>query len=1011
MKTLSRLSCAVIPMLVACSTPPVATRDAAATDAGRDGANPPVDAAMDAQPDSGDPCATDPNCGRDAAPEAAVDAGADATMQCPMGLSACGGMCVDTITDRANCGACGVACAANQTCTMGACIERCPLGQTRCGALCVDTSVDNSNCGSCGRACAARETCSMSNCVADCPMGQSACGGACVDTTTSDSHCGMCGNACAASERCVTGMCRSRCAAGEAFCGGVCQNTQTSNAHCGACNNACPAGQSCSMGVCSLTCMAPTMRCGGVCIDTTSSASNCGSCGAACPPAANGTPVCAGSRCGLTCASGFGNCDGSNANGCEVDTRSSLAHCGACGRTCAAGANQSATCSLGACLLRCAAGFGDCDGNAANGCETDVNFSVTHCGVCGRSCPAPINGLASCSSGVCGTICNRGDLLCGAAPGVCANPLSDPNNCGACGNRCAAGQSCVAGACRAVCPAGQTACGPSMTCVDLNSNAANCGACSRACAAGESCASGACLAPFRVTSFGTTCNTVNTEQLHGDQRGSLAVGATRLFVNADQGMASFDPLTVATAPNVVGTSLDGAVHDLFTGQLFVLGDAQGPIQWLTGMRSVDRLWRAYQGVWDRSSPVMLSRSIAIDTSGSSIGVYNGGGRAIVHTTNVYDINLSTGLVTDRGAMAQPTRVFPESFRTTGIVEQSGSSIYLTNIQSSTAIARTLVPSGVTTTVAMFTNLGDAAHFTVYSAGASSRWLMRFEGSSQFGVVPEGLVSCPVTVTQNTTTGDLTVGGYTVAGCTVVDTNAIAGDDRGPIAVGYGEAYVVGDGGTIRFASAATPVLTSAFAVGSRGDHVVYNLANGALFGLYTDSLPLHSNIGIVSVNRLVPLSEGNLLPAGAGITLSQPISINTSDSSANMVFNGWDRLVIFTGGRLWNVNLSNGDVRDFGALVSPTHWTNEQWASVGIVESTGSATDLVYVESGTRIARLRVGTGAISTAGAFTMLGDMGTIGFSPARNRWYWQAEYTNQFAAMPSAEWVGTCNATFAR
>jgi hypothetical protein len=289
--------------------------------------------------------------------------------------------------------------------------------------------------------------------------------------------------------------------------------------------------------------------------------------------------------------------------------------------------------------------------------------------------------------------------------------------------------------------------------------------------------------------------------------------------------------------------------------------------------------------------------------------------------------------------------------------------------------------------------------------------MRFEGSSQFGSVAEGLVSCPVTVTQNTTTGDLTVSGYAVAGCTVVDTNAIAGDDRGPIAVGYGEAYVVGDSGTIRFGSAATPVLTSAFAVGSRGDHVVYNLANGALFGLYSDGLPLHSFIGPVTVNRLVPLSEGNLLPAGAGITLSQPISINTSDSSSNMLFNGWDRLAILTGGRLYNISLATGDVRDFGALAPPAHASNEQWASAGIVESTGAATDLVYVESSTRIARLRVGTGAVSTAGAFTMLGDMGTIGFSPSRNRWYWQAEYTNQFAAMPSAEWVGTCNATFAR
>lgn len=40
--------------------------------------------------------------------------------------------------------------------------------------------------------------------------------------------------------------------------------------------------------------------------------------------------------CGITCAVGFGSCDGSNATGCEVELNGNP-NCGACGVTCTAG--------------------------------------------------------------------------------------------------------------------------------------------------------------------------------------------------------------------------------------------------------------------------------------------------------------------------------------------------------------------------------------------------------------------------------------------------------------------------------------------------------------------------------------------------------------------------------------------------------------------------------------------------------------------------------------------------
>jgi hypothetical protein len=324
-----------------------------------------------------------------------------------------------------------------------------------------------------------------------------------------------------------------------------------------------------------------------------------------------------------------------------------------------------------------------------------------------------------------------------------------------------------------------------------------------------------------------------------------------------------------------------------------------------------------------------------------------------------------------------------------------------------------VPDGLETNVATFTGagLGDAAHLAVSSSGTNSRWLIRVEGSSLFGSIAEALVSCPVTVTQNTTTGEFAMSGYSTSGCTAIDTNTEVGDDRGPLAVSYGQVYLTGDNGTRRYNSAITPSVMNSTGIGVQADHLVYNVRNGALYGLFVGDLPLHSSMsGVVSVTQLRPLSDWNLQPSGAALTLSRPIDIDMSNWSNNMVFNGWDRIVIASNNRAWNINPNNGEVRDLGAITLPAHQTNESWAAIGLAETTGSSTDLVFIQNTTTIARLRLDTGVVSTAGSFMNLGDSATLGFSPSRNRWYMQFEYTNQFVSMPSAEWVASCNGSFA-
>ena len=157
----------------------------------------------------------------------------------------------------------------------------------------------------------------------------------------------------------------------------------------------------CSAGACSYACVASYADCNSVAgdgceVNTTSSVTHCGSCSTVCPSGANATAACTASSCRITCNAGFADCDGNPANGCEANLATSTAHCGACNAACS-GANGTATCTAGTCAIACNGGFGNCDGNAANGCESELTLDDMNCGVCGRVCTA----IQICCDGTC----------------------------------------------------------------------------------------------------------------------------------------------------------------------------------------------------------------------------------------------------------------------------------------------------------------------------------------------------------------------------------------------------------------------------------------------------------------------------------------------------------------------------------------------------------------------------------------------------------------------------------
>lgn len=147
---------------------------------------------------------------------------------CPVGITYCGAVdgCRDTMTDPGHCGGCQQPCA-DGTCAGGVCgggdgggegAGGCDLGLTDCGGVCTDLN-DNANCGACGAACGAGQTCTDGICVNDpvdpvdpiepaaCEPGLTDCGGICLNLMTDPFACGDCTNVCAEGQTCQSGTC------------------------------------------------------------------------------------------------------------------------------------------------------------------------------------------------------------------------------------------------------------------------------------------------------------------------------------------------------------------------------------------------------------------------------------------------------------------------------------------------------------------------------------------------------------------------------------------------------------------------------------------------------------------------------------------------------------------------------------------------------------------------------------------------------------------------------------
>lgn len=432
---------------------------------------------------------------------------ATGTCVCTTGTE-CSGACVDTSTDRRNCGDCGVRCRGNQYCDDGVCTRVCrpDCAGRECG--------DDGCGGSCG-ICDVTYVCDASGtCI--CGFGLIECDSTCVDTSTDPNNCGECSTACSPSESCVDGSCTTSCLPD-------CTGRECGGDGCGGSCGTCPAERYCeASSICA--CNVGTTECSGVCVDTSSDPDNCGDCDVTCAAdevcgsgicTSSCVPDCTDRECGDDgCGSLCGTCSADRECGamglCEclagttecdgacVDTTRDRNHCGGCGAACAADEG----CVDGTCTTSCTA---DCMDRE---CGDDG---------CGGSCGTCSADRVCDAAGTC--ICGSGMSECG---GICVDHEIDPDNCGTCGTSCEPFESCLVGECLCVpdcagrecgdnsCGGSCGACGPGEVCsggsclcdgslvecdgecVDVRNDPDNCGTCGTECGADESCVASEC---------------------------------------------------------------------------------------------------------------------------------------------------------------------------------------------------------------------------------------------------------------------------------------------------------------------------------------------------------------------------------------------------------------------------------------------------------------------------------------------------------------------------------------
>jgi len=190
----------------------------------------------------------------------------------------------------------------------------------------------------------------------------------------------------------------------------------------------------------------------------------------------------------LTCEAGGKVCQNDCVPVNDPDYGCGITSCTPCALSSADAGCQNGKCSISACNT----GLSDCDDASANGCESNKQIDPQNCGTCGNICAAPLNMTSQCVAGECtAPVCASDWADCDQDGGVdgCETPVAnDPDNCGSCGNVCADGpngmRDCTAGKCGFDCMPNYEDCDADLLngCeTEIGSDVSNCGSCGHKC--------------------------------------------------------------------------------------------------------------------------------------------------------------------------------------------------------------------------------------------------------------------------------------------------------------------------------------------------------------------------------------------------------------------------------------------------------------------------------------------------------------------------------------------------
>ncbi len=394
---------------------------------------------------------------------------------CTLGFMDCDGIITngceaDIRNDSNNCGGCKNKCNQNATCKNGEC--QCITGYANCNTKWDDGCEINLNSNqSCGTSCQNITNCNQN---AYCSNGTCLCispyancnelwsDGCEININIDTNNCGKCKQKCELPNTdeviCNSGECRIvKCKVNYGNCdlldsNGCEKNLSNDASNCGSCNNKCNQNAQCINGLCQ--CNTGYLNCNddwrdGCEVNKYSDPFNCNGCGNVCNLPNVTSHICNVGVCNVgVCKWNYGNCDGVQNNGCEVNLNTDSVNCGTCGNKC----NQNAYCTSGTCF--CNTNYYNCNGLWSDGCEINISNDPYHCGDCNTNC----YNLSQVSSAT----CNYGQCVinnCNSPYGNCdgyisngceANLSNDLNNCGVCNKRCGQNAQCVNGNCQCI---------------------------------------------------------------------------------------------------------------------------------------------------------------------------------------------------------------------------------------------------------------------------------------------------------------------------------------------------------------------------------------------------------------------------------------------------------------------------------------------------------------------------------------------------------------------------------